>query len=250
MSAIYDNAVNSLRIGFDFFKQERSYSTRKHAILTVFHAIELFLKERLYQTNPILIYRNIDARITDNSMTAGIREILVRLENIGVQLPDDQVKAIEKIQRIRNRIEHHRYDHNKKEDDLILGEAFKVVLFFVEFVLEKKLGEAVGAELISEMQARVFDYNKRESLAYHRLHEWMQKQWLEWNPMERDCDEFAGTNDCPVCRQSYLVTDYFEKGFCFHCNVTVDAAVCENCGRSYLVKDGCCFAEELNERTP
>ena len=97
-------------------------------------------------------------------MTAGIREILVRLENIAVQLPDDQVKAIEKIQRVRNRIEHHRYDHNEKEDDLILGEAFKVVLFFVEFVLEKKLGEAVGAELISEMQARVFDYNERESL--------------------------------------------------------------------------------------
>jgi hypothetical protein len=72
-------------------------------------------------------------------MTAGIKEILVRLENIGVQLPDDQVKAIEKIQRIRNRIEHHRYDHNEKEDDLILGEAFKVVLFFVEFVLERHL---------------------------------------------------------------------------------------------------------------
>ncbi|MEI9930409.1 MAG: hypothetical protein WDM89_07605 [Rhizomicrobium sp.] len=58
MSDIYDNAVDSLLIGIDFFLQERSYSSRKHAILTLFHAIELFLKERLYQENPILIYRD------------------------------------------------------------------------------------------------------------------------------------------------------------------------------------------------
>ena len=73
--------------GLEFFRKESSYSSRKHAILTVFQAIELFLKEHLFRTNPILIYRNIDARIAEDSLTVGIRGILIRFENIGLRRP-------------------------------------------------------------------------------------------------------------------------------------------------------------------
>lgn len=239
MSAIFDNAVDSLRIGFEFFKQERSYSSRKHAILTVFHAIELFLKERLFQTNPILIYKNIDAKITDDSITVGFRDILIRLENIGVSFPKDQVAAIERIQKIRNRIEHHRYDHNEQEDELVIAEALKVILYFVEFVLEKRLGDGIGADLFDDMQHRVLRYNERQGLADYRIEEWMKKQWPEWDPMERDCDEFSGTLDCPVCRQSYFVIGYHKVPFCFHCNASIDGNACEECGESFLLKNGC-----------
>ena len=125
MSAIYENAIDTLRVGFEFFRKESSYSSRKHAILTAFHAIELFFKEHLFRINPVLIYKNIDAKITDDSRTVGVREILVRFENIGAKLPPEQTEAIAKIQKIRNRIEHHR---------------FKTILF--DFVL---LMVAVGA---------------------------------------------------------------------------------------------------------
>lgn len=47
VSPIYENAIDSLRIGMGFFLKDAGYSSRKHAILTVFHAIELMLKERL-----------------------------------------------------------------------------------------------------------------------------------------------------------------------------------------------------------
>ena len=71
----------SLRIGMEFFLKDDGYSSRKHAILTVFHAMELMLKERLAQTNSILIYKNIDAKITVDAMTVNVREALTRLEN-------------------------------------------------------------------------------------------------------------------------------------------------------------------------
>ena len=57
ISPIFENAVDSLRIGMEFFQRESSYSSHKHAILTVFHAIELLLKEQLHRINPVLIYR-------------------------------------------------------------------------------------------------------------------------------------------------------------------------------------------------
>lgn len=251
MTAIFDNALDSLRIGFEFFERERSYSSRKHAILTVFHAVELFFKEALFQTNPILIYKNIDARIADDSLTVGLRDILIRFENIGIRLPKDQVAAVERIQKIRNRIEHHRYDHNEEEDDLIIGEALKVILFFNEFVLERRLGDLLGAELVDRMQRRVIQYNEREGLAQHRLDQWMKKQWPEWNEETEDMpEEFGGTLDCPVCRQSYFVVGYHDKPFCFHCNTSIDGDTCEECGFSFMLVDGCQCGHHPPRREP
>ena len=100
VNAIYENAINSLRIGMEFFLKETSYSSRKHAILTVFHAIELLLKVHLAQTNPILIYKNIDAKVTEDSFTVVVREALTRLENLGLGIPDDEKKTIANIQRV------------------------------------------------------------------------------------------------------------------------------------------------------
>jgi len=65
----------------------------------VFHAVELFFKEHVFQINPVLIYKNIDGKITDDSQAVDIREILVRFENIGVKLPPEQTEAIAKIRK-------------------------------------------------------------------------------------------------------------------------------------------------------
>jgi len=240
MSAIFDNALDSLRIGFEFFEREMTYSSRKHAILTVYHAIELFFKEALSRTNPVLIYKNIDAKITDDSLTVGLRDILVRFENIGIKLPKEQQSAVERIQKIRNRIEHHRYEHNQQEDDLIIAEALRVVLFFNEFILETRLGDIVGAELFGRMQSRVIEYSERQGLANHRLDQWMKSEWPDWDEEKEDTpEEFGGTLDCPVCSQSYFVVGYHEKPFCFHCNTSIEGNVCEDCGFSFLLMDGC-----------
>jgi hypothetical protein len=70
-SEIYENGVDSLRIGMEFFLKERNYSSRKHAILTLFNSIELFLKELLFRTHPLLIYKNSDTKITEDALTVG-----------------------------------------------------------------------------------------------------------------------------------------------------------------------------------
>ena len=91
------------------------------------------------------------------------------------------------------------------------------------------------------MKRRVLEYNELQRVAEFRFEEWVKKQWPEWDKEVNDLpEEFDGTSDCPECRQSWLVMGYHSKPFCFCCNVPVDAANCENCGRTYLVKDGCC----------
>lgn len=240
VSDIYANAVDSLRIGIEHFLKEPGYSSRKHAILTLFHSIELFLKEQLHRTNPILIYRSIDTKITDDSQTVGIKECLTRLENLGIGLPKQPQTIIEKIQKRRNRIEHHRYDH-QKEDEVTIAESLQFILFFVDNVLKEKLEADIRPETLREIQRIVYERDHLYWIAIHRLETWMHETWPTWNNEESDTpDEFSGTLDCPVCRQSFLIIGYHDKPFCCYCNTTVDATECESCGRTYLVTESCC----------
>lgn len=240
MSDIYANAVDSLRIGIEYFLKDSDYSSRKHAILTLFHAIELFLKEKLYRTNPILIYRNLDAKITDDSMTVGIKEALMRLENLGLGLPKQPREVIERIQKRRNRIEHHRYDH-KEEDETIISESLAFILFFVDGVLKAKLENDVSPDTLRKIQNLVYDRQGQYWIAMHRLEQWMHEAWPDWSNQESDTPgEFRGTLDCPICRQSYLVIGYHDRPFCFHCNTSIDPAECNDCGRAHFTSEGCC----------
>jgi hypothetical protein len=240
VSAIYLNAVDSLRIGMEFFLKGDGYSSRKHAILTVFHAMELLLKERLAQTNPILIYKNIDAKITEDAMTVGVREALTRLENLGLGIPDEERKTIESIQRVRNRIEHHRYDHNEKEDDAIIASSLKFILYFVEFIFERKLDGYIDQQILRDINRRVFEYKESQGLAEHRFNEWARKEWPSWNEEKEDIpEEFGGTMRCPECQQDWLVMGYHDKPICFHCNTDIDADCCEDCGEVFVVGESC-----------
>jgi hypothetical protein len=226
-----ENAIDSLRIGMEFFQRESSYSSHKHAILTVFHAIELLLKEQLYQTNPVLIYKNIDKKVTDDSLTVGLADAIIRLENTGIKLPDDQRIMLEKIQGRRNRIEHLRCDYKEPEDAVIIAEALKVILYFTELALDVGLENHIDKKLLVPMRQRVMEYNELRGFAEFRFKEWVKQQWPKWDEVVEDTpEEFEGTHDCPECRQSWLVIGHHPKPFCFWCNVPVDAAVCENCG--------------------
>jgi len=233
----------------EFFLREPNYSSRKHAILTLFHSVELFLKELLFRTHPLFIYKNIDTKVTDDSVTVGIRDILARLDNIGLGLPKEQRSTIEKIQLRRNRIEHHRYDH-KEEDETIIAESLKFILFFVDEILKRKLDLDIDASLLRDIQRIVFEHNELYWIAMHRLDSWLKEEWPSWDETKEDTpDPFGGAVDCPICRQTFLVIGYHKKPFCFHCNASVEAEECNSCGATYLSSEGCAWCGKTIDPT-
>jgi ribosomal protein L32 len=83
----------------------------------------------------------------------------------------------------------------------------------------------------------------------HRLDNWLKKEWPSWDEEKEDTpDAFGGTVDCPICRQTFLVIGYHKKPFCFHCNVSVDAEECENCGTTYLASRGCLWCGKKDDQ--
>jgi hypothetical protein len=232
MSALFDNAVDSLRVGVQFYLDSESRSTHKHAILTIFHSIELFLKEYLARAHPILIYRDIDKKISEDSQTVGLKEIIARLDNLSLAIPESERKVIENIQRRRNRIEHHRYDQTE-EDAAILAESLRFIIFFVEEVLRERLDEHLELGILDRVRQAVFDYRERLGLADYRLERWLRETFPAWDPTQADApDEFTGTLRCPRCTQDYLVMEGGAPVYCHYCNRAVDAEVCEHCGQT------------------
>lgn len=240
MNALYANAIDSLRIGCAHTVGDPEPAQRKQAILTIFHAIELLLKERLYREHPLLIYKDLNAKIRADSFTVGVKDALTRLESIGITIPKAPRDVIEKLQGRRNRIEHHRYDE-EEQDHQTISECIAFSFFFIEAILEENIHKDFGADLMRDIQSVVFSHDEQRWAAMFRLEKWLKKTWPEWDPLESDMPEqFEGTLDCPVCRQEYLSICEHREPFCFYCNTTVDAVQCAECGFTYIEGEHIC----------
>ena len=133
----------------------------------------------------------------------GLADAVTRLENTGIELPDDERSIVEKIQSRRNRIEHHRYDHKETEDAIIIAEALKFIFYFAEFVFHARLEDHINHKLLVPMKQQVMEYNELQGIAEFRYEDWAKKRWPKWDKMVEDVpEEFEGTHDCPVCGQS------------------------------------------------
>lgn len=94
VSPLLFDALSSLKLGMIFCVYGNKHFARKKSIPQVSHTLELILKSYLYQINPILIYKDIDKKTTEDSLTVGFPEILIRLENLGAPVPDEHAKVI------------------------------------------------------------------------------------------------------------------------------------------------------------
>src|SRR5262249_17228476 len=156
MSPLFDNAIDSLQTGMHFFRDGKP----KHAMLLVFHSIELLLKELLSRQNPILIFRNIDKVITDDSQTVGLTDALVRIHNLGIILSADERATLVALQRRRNRIEHHRYE-SELGDRETLGRSLRFIMSFIHLHLSDKLSNYIDSSLLQEIENLILHYSER-----------------------------------------------------------------------------------------
>lgn len=104
---------------------------RKAAILSLAHASELLLKERLARVHPAFLwekveqYRSLDARTTDSKTTVARLEALA-----GLSLSESDKRILRTCRRVRNAIEHHKYELEERKAKLIIGQTLAFILDF------------------------------------------------------------------------------------------------------------------------
>lgn len=157
---IFTNAIDSLEHGIRMY-QDRTYpNAHKYAILAVYQAFELFLKDALFRINPVLIYADIDKQVKDDSRTVGFKEAVARLANLGVSIAPKSRQSSERLQKRRNVVEHREYEPSE-DDRSCMADAIKVLYDFVpQYLKEGELGDYVDDDLWRELQVFILDYDK------------------------------------------------------------------------------------------
>jgi len=243
---IFENAIDSLEMGLRHYLDRHLKNREKWAILELYHAVELLCKERLQREHPLLIYRNIDKPINNDSLTVGLQEILIRFDNLAVDISQSHRKILIDLQRRRNQIEHHKFvpDPSHKH---VLGEAMKFINYFLTEHLGEDLEDHLSEELFREAKHLLLEYDDLVRKAEKAL----QSAVARINPKER---VLVDTATCPECGNATVLAhqDRDEKR-CYFCEQNVYLSMCQECGE-YISSESLiggsichgCFSNKVN----
>ena len=130
---LLDNAIDSLNEALTKYQQAKDGDVKayKFCVLHLSHFLELVLKHYVTLAHPLLIYKNPFAKdFNDESLTIGLQEAINFLRNEGKDLSDQFLKDIAWLKKLRNRIEHYKFDMEVDEVEVTIG---RLVRAFVEF---------------------------------------------------------------------------------------------------------------------
>lgn len=231
MSDILENALDSLRFGISIYVNTSKPTANKHAILNIYHSLELILKEKLFRINPVLIYKNIDAKIREDSITVGLSDIAIRLENLGIAISKEHIDILNDLKRRRNKIEHHKF-----EEDDTHSKVLEKSLKFIHYFLTEHLNESLEIvldddDLYNKIRQMIFEYDELLRDALYKAREWER-------PKTKDdlCDSLKA-GECPKCGNRTVTVNSDRGNFCLFCNEEVEVVECDSCGEYYPQAD-------------
>ncbi|MCX6584231.1 MAG: hypothetical protein NT166_28995 [Candidatus Aminicenantes bacterium] len=212
---ILGNAKDSLSQAVSHLIEKKALdeSSHKRVILNLAHAVELFLKERLYRIHPAFIWKDIDRYPSNTAITINTDGALNRLRKLGgVKISEKMEKTIAALRKARNSIEHYIFEIEEKESKAIIGGTLAFIFDFTE--------NHLGINLISEFK------NDNQWAPLLKLHfEFKQElaQIMEGRLKNKPA------RYCPNCGE--LTFDIQQLG-CILCGHTEGEVECDICHRT------------------
>lgn len=248
MTDIFDNAVDSLKMGISHYLLNTEHDTaEKHAILMIYHSIELFLKEKLAEIHPVLIYANLNKKITSDSRTVGLDDIITRYDNFKIELSNVDRNILHNLRKRRNTIEHHKYKKEKRDFNII-GKALKFIHEFLISHFDSSMEDILDEKQYAKVRETIFEYEEllKKALQEVEKHRPEGKEQLAdpyWLVLCPDC--YNETLVMASERGPFCFLCYEEKSVeqCNYCSQYVDqseldeASRCDNCSAYYFNKD-------------
>lgn len=218
--------------------QKLTANNFKFAIIHIFHAVELFLKARLAEAHPLLIYSKPENEINDDSHTVRFEALMGRLKNLGVIFSKEDRQDINALQKMRNSIEHHKIEKNMKDVELYVGRAAR----FLENFLKNELGMTLKKEILKEDPEKGEETYRILAEAIHSYDERLQRAKEEMNEhLPADLKERFIEHEivlCDTCGEKTIVIpdDRYEddQTQCFFCREEYHSKHCTRCGHPIL----------------
>lgn len=205
---LLENAMDSLEEALKKFEEgdagdQKAY---KFCVLHMAHFIELIFKHHITEKHPLLIYANPFAPKIDASTakTIGLWEAVNFINNEDKDaVAGDFRKDLEWLKRLRNDIEHHKFEMDVPTARITIGRLFRSVLEFLESYsvvdVEKRIPEAtreIFKVLSDEYQFKLHDALKKAD------------EIEAENPVDlMDPDADPARLDCEGCGNSTMVVN-------------------------------------------
>jgi hypothetical protein len=145
---LLDNALDSLAEALDKFEQgdEGEQKAYKFCVLHMAHFIELIFKHHITEKHPLLIYANpFQAGLNKaTAKTIGLWEAVNFINNEEKDAVSGAFRQdLEWLKRLRNDIEHHRFDMDVATARITIGRLFRSVLEFLEDYSDLDVAELI-----------------------------------------------------------------------------------------------------------
>jgi DNA-directed RNA polymerase subunit RPC12/RpoP len=217
---LYENALDSFNEALTRFKEGVGGNVKayKFAIQHLSHSIELLFKSHIAQIHPLLIYKNpFTNKPLDRELTIGLWDAVQFLRNTGDPISKDFEADLLWLKKLRNEIEHSRFDMDVVAARSNMGRLVEAVRDFHEH-FDDDLSAFVTAENLPLFEELSDEYKRSVGEAKAKA---------------RTLSEDGEVYDCEFCS---------ERGT----GAMVDRAIaCQYCGESNFMIECCrCGADE------
>ncbi|WP_145746005.1 hypothetical protein [Variovorax beijingensis] len=228
---LHENALDSFNEALTRFKEGTGGNVKayKFAIQHLSHSIELLFKSHIAQMHPLLIYKNpFTAKPLDREMTIGLWDAVQFLKNSGDPIGKDFEADLLWLKKLRNEIEHSRFDMDVATVRATMGRLVEAIKDFHDH-FDDDLSAFVTKGNLPLFEELSDEY--RRSLGEARAKAAASTQDGETH----DC-EFCGERDTGARIDGEVKCQY-----CGESNYTVD---CLRCGADELVSDATLWNDE------
>ncbi len=219
-----ENAMDSLIHAVSHFLGEKQ-TDLKYTILHVFHAVELYLKARLAKEHHSLIFDKPEHAASVDPKTVSFDVLVARLKAVGVMLSEDDLKDLTFLRKVRNSIEHHKYEGQKEAVKEYVGKAMRFLEAFLEKELDIHLNNALDEKIYRPLAEALYSYEERLEKAKEELEDAL--------PSDKDRFEHS-IGECPDCGEKTIAfpdptQDDKNKARCYFCGEVYFASQCQWC---------------------
>ncbi|MBI1282548.1 MAG: hypothetical protein GC179_30760 [Anaerolineaceae bacterium] len=213
--SLLNNARDSIIMGLEDYSSGKKDSKRLISCArNLFAGILLLFKHKLAELSPpdsneILIRPKIKAKknehgeiywIGDGKNTVNVHEIKERFNSLGISVNWDRV---DKVNKLRNDVEHYYSDQPKELIRNLLASSFIVIKSFIELHLEKDLESFLGKKSSDAFKIIAHAYNEEKERCIKTLN---QVDWKSDSLLSAIVEY-----DCPICKSGLLTVQKVES---------------------------------------
>lgn len=204
---LLDNAIDSLNEALSKYQEGKDGNEKayKFCVQHLAHFFELLLKYYVTQSHPLLIYKNpFSKTINDESQTIGLYEAINFLKNEGHEISEKFEKDLKWLKKLRNNIEHHKFEMDVDEVEETIGRLMSAVVEFDESHENIDLSSYIGRDQYDLFHMLADTYEGRVKKAEAEVKKAQEEAYKGFRHKEYDLVDF-NVYHCYECDHDTMI---------------------------------------------